>query len=142
MLIAGEKSKASLSLYATTNNVLRDVKYTPVAYGSISPARLKPTLAFGQYSKADYVRISVCNGKLGIIAGLYPNVVEVEGDETGVGDATAGFMMSYVQTVADLSSKAKSDLKISLGGDDYPALFEWGSENAKYSVLVAPRIES
>lgn len=142
MVLKGEKSKATLSLYATNNNALRTVNFTPVAFATIQPSRLKTSLAFGQYAKTDYVKINIEEGKMGITAGEYPNVVEVEGDEVGTGSAIAGFMMDYVHTISDLSIKAKSNLKISLGGDDYPALFEWGNENAKYSVIVAPRIES
>ena len=143
MVLKGEKSKASISLFASSNNDIRKVpNYEVTAYAEIVPSRLKTTLAFGQYAKADYVRIQIEEGVLHISTGVYPNIAEIEGDEVGAGTAMAGFMMDYVHTVADLASKAKCNLKVNLGGDDYPVLFEWGNENAKYSVLVAPRIES
>lgn len=143
LLFKGDKSKASISLIGSSSgNTLREPNFETTAFATIQPARLKPVLNFGQYAKTDYIKFSIEDGKMSIITGVFPNVAEVDGDENGEGTAMAGFMMDYIQTINDLATKAKSNLKILLMGDDRPARFEWGTDDAKYSALVAPRIES
>lgn len=142
LALRGDKSRANISLVGSVGKPLREPQFEATASAKIQPSRLKSVLDFGAYSKTDYVKIMIAEGKMSISAGLYPNVAIVDGDEVGEGDAVAGFMADYVATAVKLANTAKSDLTIKLMGDDRPALFEWQGETSNYSVLVAPRIES
>ena len=143
MIIKNDKSRAKLSLIATDSKEVREPAFKVSAYAYIQPARVKTAMSYGALSKADYVKILLVKGHLTIETGEYPNSAEIEGDEDGEGDAMAGFMMDYVQTIVDLAIKAKSNLTIGLGGNDFPAKFIWKSgDNSTFSVLLAPRIES
>ena len=142
LTLTGDKSKVKVSLINPEFSNLKDPKFEVKATGSIQPSRLKTAFAYGTLSKADHIVITVNDGKLFFETGEYPNVATIEGDEDGYGTATAGFMLDYIQSIVDLATKAKSLLKVGLGGTDYPAKFSWTGETAVYSVLLAPRIES
>lgn len=142
LTLSGGKAKVKISLISSDITNLKEPNFQIKASGKIQPSRLKSAFAYGMLTKADHVVITVNEGKLFFETGEYPNTALIEGDEDGEGTATAGFMLDYVQTIVDLSTKAKSLLKVGLGGTDYPANFSWAGETANYSVLLAPRIES
>lgn len=142
LTLTGDKSKVKVSLLNPEMSNLKEPNFETKCSGSIQPSRLKSAFAYGSLSKADHVVITINEGKLFFETGEYPNVAIIEGDEEGEGTARAGFMLDYIQSIVDLATKAKSLLKVGLGGTDYPAKFSWSGETAVYSVLLAPRIES